>query len=344
MTAPSASAPPVLVLQSLSPPDGTTRYVDQIVDGAPSQVTFRFFSWRTALIGRYDVLHVHWPELLIRAERPAKAFLRRLALRVMILRARVRRIPIVRTLHNLHPHEQGSRSETRAMVALEKHTTLFIRLNPTTPIPRGSEGVTIPHGHYRDRFGRMPLPEPVQGHILYFGLVRPYKGVETLLSVFGSTDRPDLRLRVVGRPSGGLGEIIATHEQHDPRISSLQRFVSDEELVEEIGHSHLVVLPYREMHNSGALLVALSLGRPVLVPRTPSNTALADEVGADWMLLYDGELDRDTLERAVLTSGAAPRASPPRLDGRDWATVGQRTYEAYLRALQLTGRRPKGAR
>ena len=328
----------ITVLQSLSPPDGTTRYVNQVVDGAPDAVTMRFFTWRTALLGRYDVLHVHWPELLIRAPRPLKARLRRGALYALLLRARLQHIPIVRTMHNLAPHEAGHGAETRALEALDARTALVIRLNPTTLVEPESRAVTILHGHYRDRFSDMPRPDSASGRILYFGLIRPYKGVETLLQVFRALPGPDLTLRIVGRPSSGLGEIITAETARDARISSVLRFVSDEELVVEVGGSELVVLPYREMHNSGVLLVTLSLDRPVLVPSTPSNQALADEVGPDWIYLYDGELTpeilQDTLKR-MRAAGSRPR---PRLDDRDWNTLGLQSYRTYLRALELAGR------
>ena len=338
------SATSITVLQSLSAPDGTTRYVNQVVEGAPDAVAMRFFSWRTALLGHYDVFHVHWPELLIRAPRPMKARLRRGALYALLLRARLQHIPIVRTAHNLSPHEAGHDAETRALDALDAHTTLVIRLNPTTPVEPESRAVTILHGHYRDRFSGMRRPDSVPGRILYFGLIRPYKGVETLLQVFQALPGRDLSLRLVGRPSSGLGEIITTEAARDARISSVLRFVSDGELVVEVGEAELVVLPYREMHNSGVLLVTLSLDRPALVPSTPSNRALADEVGADWIYLYEGELTpeilRDTLERMR----AACSHPQPRLSGRDWKTLGLQSYRTYLHALQLTGRTARAVR
>ena len=328
----------ITVLQSLSPPDGTTRYVNQVVDGAPEAVTMRFFSWRTALLGRYDVFHVHWPELLVRAPRPLKARLRRGALYALLLRTRVQRIPIVRTLHNLSPHETGHTAETRALDALDAHTALVIRLNPTTPVEPESRAVTILHGHYRDRFIGLPLPEPAPGRILYFGLIRPYKGVETLLQVFQALTEPNLALRIVGRPSSGLGDLIAAEQVNDARISSVLRFVSDEELVYEVGQAELIVLPYREMHNSGVLLVALSLDRAALVPATPSTLALADEVGPGWIYVYEGELTPGILVDALEQMRAAGPRPRPRLDDRDWATIGLQSYRTYLRALEQTGR------
>jgi beta-1,4-mannosyltransferase len=330
-------ARPVTVLLSLSPPNGTTRYVDQVVEGAPPEVTFLFFSWRRALLGGYDVFHVHWPEFLIRDPRPAKAFLKRRALDALLLLQRMRRVGIVRTLHNLNPHEAGHGAETRALEKFDRRTNLFIRLNPTTPRPGRAETVTILHGHYRDRFEALPHPEAIPGRVLHFGLIRPYKGVETLLDVFRSTDRPDLELRLVGRPSGGLREVIEREQERDPRVSSTLRFVPDEEMVDEVCRAELVVLPYREMHNSGAILVALSLGRPVLVPNAPPNAALAEEVGPGWVHLYTGELTPAVFERTLNSVRARGPAPAPSLSGREWGTLGLQTYDVYLRAAELAG-------
>ncbi|MCU1408352.1 MAG: hypothetical protein JWM23_432 [Microbacteriaceae bacterium] len=326
---------PLTVLLSLSPPDGSTRYVDHIIGSNAPGVTFRFFTWRTALTGRYDVFHVHWPELLVRDDRPVKAFLRRRALGVFLLALRMRRVPIVRTIHNLRPHESGHSAEERALDAIDRRTRLFIRLNPTSPLPDAASTeatvVTIPHGHYRDRFHSDA--EPVPGRLVHFGLIRPYKGVETLLAAFRALDGPDLRLRIAGRPSGGLGEVIEREQAKDSRVSSVLRFLPDDELVDEVARAELVVLPYRHMHNSGAILVALSLRRPVLVPSSPANAVLADEVGPGWVQQYEGMLTPGILGDALERIRLVPPASPPQLDGRDWETIGQALRGAYLQAL-----------
>ena len=150
--APSAGGPDLVVLHSLRAPDGTTKYVDQMVDGASDHVSIRFFSWRTALTGSYDVFHVHWPELLIRDRKPVRRLLKRRMLDALIVRAKLTRTPIVWTAHNVDPHEQGSPAEARSLRRLRRAITLAIRLNPTTELPTGMDAVTILHGHYRDQF------------------------------------------------------------------------------------------------------------------------------------------------------------------------------------------------
>ena len=92
------------------------------------------------------------------------------------------------------------------------------------------------------------------------------------------------------------------------------------------------MLPYRHMHNSGAALAALSLSRPVLVPRNEVNTDLAAEVGDGWVYQYDDDLDADDLRRFD-DALAASRAPSPDLGARDWGTVGEQHARAYRDAL-----------
>jgi beta-1,4-mannosyltransferase len=325
---------PVTVLYSLVRPDGRTKYVDQLVDGLPADVTMKFFSWRAALRGRYDVFHMHWPELTLRGSNPLRRFLRRRAADVFVTLLAIRRIPLVRTVHNMTPHEEGSRAENRTLARLNRRTNLFIRLNPTTDVPFDAPVVTILHGHYRDQFAKHPMPPSRTGRILYFGIIRPYKGVAELMSTFTSIADDGIELRIVGSPSTGQREIVEAACVRDPRITSRLVFVDDADLVDEIGQAELIVLPYKEMHNSGSILVAMSLGRPVLAPITPANSALAAEVGPGWIHGYEGELTASVLVEAL----EAVRRNPPvdarpRLDGRDWKSLGVQHYDAYRRAI-----------
>jgi len=331
----------IRVLQSLNPPDGHTRYVDQISSNLSDDIQLEFFSWRGALLGKFDVFHIHWPEMLFRDSSRAKAALKRVCFSVLLRRLRLKGIPIVRTAHNIQPHEQMSAHERRLLQKLDAQTSLYIRLNPTTVLPVEANAVTILHGHYIDRFAEFSKESVAAGRILYFGLIRPYKGVDELIAAYGGADLPLSTLRIVGQPSSSaLTGLIETSSVADPRISSRLEFVDDATLVREVSSAELVVLPYKQMHNSGAVLVALSLAKPVLVPRSPSNDALADEVGEDWVFRYDGDLTSAQLETALRVVQSTTRAAQPNLQGRDWGVVGERHSALYHQLLrERAGRR-----
>jgi beta-1,4-mannosyltransferase len=338
------SRTPIRVLQSINAPSGPTEYSSQLEFGKAAETTNVYFSWPRALFGRVDVFHAHWPEYWIRNRQPVKAALQKVLFPLMLVRFRLQGVAIVRTLHNLTPHEKGGRLEGLLLALFDRWTTLSIRLNRATEVPAGRPYVTILHGHYVDRFAHLPRPDVEPGRVLYFGHIRPYKGVDALVDAFRATAGDELSLRIVGKPKGReLPALIESAEAADPRISSRLEFVDDDVMVAEVGAASLVVLPYREMHNSGALLVALSLGRTALVPRSPANEALAAETGPGWVLQYDGELNADILREALAQVADRDPAERPNLEGRGWDVMGERHYRAYLLARRLErARRRRG--
>ena len=335
---------PLVVLHGLRPPDGSTKYVDVVVEATPPATRLRFFSWAAALLGGYDVLHLHWPEQLVRdSRRPWRRVVKRRLVDLLLVRLALTRTPLVRTAHNPAPHEDGPRAEQRSLRRLERRVDLVIRLSPVGPVPPCSTDV-IRHGHYRHLLGSHPRPPSEPGRLLHFGILRPYKGVGALLDAFGGTvgpagpdagGRADVTLRVVGHPHPGQDEVVRAACARDRRITATLRHVDDAELVAEISAAQLVVLPYLgEMHNSGALLAALSLDRPVLVPRSATNTALAEEVGPGWVHQYDGPMTARVLSEA-LAATASPPGAPPRLLARDPAVQRAGYARAYQRALAV---------
>src|SRR5439155_7733548 len=121
------------------------------------------------------------------------------------------------------------------------------------------------------------------------------------------------------------------HEgQCDPRIRYHLDFVDADAAQVFFRAADLVVQPYREILNSGTALLALSFDRPVLVPRHGAGVDLATEFGLPWVTTYEGELDPDTLRRAL----AAASALPERTDGShvrsiDAAEIGKKMVRAY---------------
>lgn len=321
----------ISILLSVAAPDGTTKFVDQIVRFAPADVRFTYFSWGQALFGRYDAFHVHWPEFLMRGRRLPIRVARTVLTTLLLARLRFTRTPVVRTLHNLEPHEPGGAVEAVLLRAVDAATTLFVVLSEATPVPGGADSVLIPHGHYRDVLPGVGVAA-VPRRVVTFGRIEPYKNVDGLIRAIRGLSDPNVSLRVVGRASDALASSLQAAAVGDRRISFGFGFVSDEEMVRELTSAQLVVLPYTEMHNSGVVLVALSLDRPVLVPRTPANERLSREVGERWLLMFDGPLGAHRLREALEATASLPDERPA-LDGRDWTTVASSYAAAYRRAI-----------
>ena len=107
-------------------------------------------------------------------------------------------------------------------------------------------------------------------NLLFFGLIRPYKGLEDLLRVFNALPREEaerLWLTVVGETWEGCTEpahLIAT-SPHADRITFVNEYVPDEVVGAAFAHADVAVLPYRRSSSSGILHVAMSWGLPIVV-------------------------------------------------------------------------------
>ena len=122
--------------------------------------------------------------------------------------------------------------------------------------------------------------------ILFFGTVRPYKGLEVLVEAFDrlSDEEPDKwRLIVVGEPWEGwrlpFDKIAASPHRH--AIETVPRYVRDEEIPEFFGRADVVALPYLESSASGPLHLTMAAGLPVVVTSVGGlGYAVADYKGA----------------------------------------------------------------
>ncbi|MGY0389311.1 glycosyltransferase [Nocardioides sp. WG-D5] len=332
---------PVRVMESVRELRATTNpYIVQLVEtlGQRDDTEVVLFGFGRAIAGRYDIFHVHWPELLITsAGTPLRRLARRLLTTAFVARLWLTRTPVVRTWHNLARPDGLSRWDHRLLDALERRTRHVIRLTDQTAPPLEVPTSTIVHAHYRDWFERIePAAEvtPNPRRALYFGLIKPYKGVEQLLEAVADSPEADLDVRLVGSPADPtLADRVRAAVSADPRISAELSYADDATLAAEIAAAALVVLPYKAMHNSGALLLALSLDTPVLAPDNEVNRRLAEEVGEGWLHLFEGTLTIEDLERALKAVAAGPPPGRPDLSAREWPESAALHAAAFRAAL-----------
>lgn len=325
------------VMQSFGKPLETTNPYITMLDqalGSTEGLEHLRFSWSGALLGRYDAFQWHWPEAKLHGSRWWASGARVLLATLISFRHSLsRRIAVVRTVHNIElPDDTPLR--VRLLRRIEDQADHRIVLNTTTPLPEGAAHSVILHGHYRDWYSRYPAAEKVSGRLATFGGVRRYKGVNSMVDAYAEAIRiePSLSLSIGGKPSTPeLAQDLRSRTASLPGVSLQLEFLSDAELVELATSAELVVLAYRFMHNSGSVLAALSMGRPVLVPRNEVNEALAEEVGPQWVLMYDGELDGTTLVEAWRS--AVTVTGSPDLSCREWDDAGTAHLQAFRDAV-----------
>lgn len=123
---------------------------------------------------------------------------------------------------------------------------------------------------------RMGLP-PDAKVLLFFGKIGAYKGLDLLIDAHACLARPDVRLLVAGSftdddyRSRIHAQIAAL--QHPDRLRLHERHVPNEEVEVFFEAADALVLPYREISQSGLIFLALRFGVPVIATDVGSMKA-----------------------------------------------------------------------
>jgi glycosyltransferase involved in cell wall biosynthesis len=196
----------------------------------------------------------------------------------------------------------------------------------------------VPHGafvHLTDQPDERPLsPELAQIRgpvVLFFGLLRPYKGIETLLQAWRGIG--DAELWIVGRARMPVRPL---YEAAPPGVRFVTRFVSDLELPALFRRADLVVLPYtrtERFDHSGVLATALAFGRPTVVSDIGGFSEVAATGAAELVPPEDQDALHHTVVRLLRDGGARERlgaaARAAAAGPYSWEEAARRTLAVY---------------
>jgi glycosyltransferase involved in cell wall biosynthesis len=200
----------------------------------------------------------------------------------LLKRARQLRLHSTLLCHNVLPHERSRIDALIVKQVLSRADRLLVHtqaeyeraraLLPDKPI------VVSPHPTYAElptsKWTRAAARAELQlaGNVLlFFGLVRPYKGLLDLIEALPAIPAElDVTLLVVGEIWGDAAIYHARVNELGLRdkVRFIDRYVSNAEVALYFSAADLVVLPYREATGSGVLQVALGAGVPVVATRT----------------------------------------------------------------------------
>jgi len=211
---------------------------------------------------------------------------------------------------------------------------------PMEVLPHG------PHDHYQAGTdtalaGTAPLrlreaPEDVT-NLLFFGVIRPYKGLEHLVEAFEALSDDDAQrfwLTVVGETWEGYTqpvEMIERSPRRD-RMTLVNRYVTDAELDGYMRGADVVVLPYVRSSLSEPLHVAMGYGVPIVMTDVGGNAeAAAGYGGVVLVAAGDPAALADGIRRAARLTGT--RYEHP----HSWGNTAQ-AYERLFTRLDKTAR------
>jgi glycosyltransferase involved in cell wall biosynthesis len=256
--------------------------------------------------------------------------------------------PLVLTAHDILPREPhlGQRAAQRRLY--ERFDAIIVHSQHGRERLVGELGVqearvhVIPHGafvHLAE--GEELLAPSLESELpvaLCFGLLRPYKGLELLLSAWRGIERAELW--IVGMPRMDIAPLRAAAPAN---VRFDARFISDAELRGYFRRADLVVLPYRAADQSGVLFTALAFAKPLLVSDVGGFAELAATGAArafpagDAGALHDAlqELLADRAKRDAL----AERARSAARQRFAWEGIAARTLALYAALVGENGPR-----
>ncbi|MFI4992342.1 MAG: glycosyltransferase family 4 protein [Solirubrobacterales bacterium] len=180
--------------------------------------------------------------------------------------------------------------------------------------------------------GRAPFQteKPV---VLCFGLMRPYKGIDVLLQAWHGIE--DAELWIAGMPRMDISRLRAGAP---PNVRFVPRFITDPELPAYFRRADLVVLPYREIDQSGVLFTALAFGKPLLLSDVGGFPEIAATGAARTVPAGDPAALRCALQELLGDSAAlvsmAARARAAAEGEYSWEAIARRTLDLYESLLR----------
>lgn len=185
---------------------------------------------------------------------------------------------VISILHNVIPHEPRffDRPLTKYfLTGFDGHIVLSKEVgNDLLAIDSNAKLAELFHpiyGHFGERIPREEAEDKLNlkhgmKNILFFGLIREYKGLDILLEAFGKLGN-DYQLIVAGEPYGSFKkymEIIDRSPAKD-RIHLYLQYIKDSGVKDFFSAADVAVLPYRSATQSGINAIACHFEVPMIV-------------------------------------------------------------------------------
>lgn len=215
---------------------------------------------------------------------------------------------VIMIVHNLTDHEGArwklamSRWQLAAADGFVVHTEDQLRQLREHGFVQPA--IVVPHPAYSD------FPEPAGSlrreralELLFFGLVRHYKGIDIALRALAASQLEDVRLTIAGEVwdhEDDLRQLLNMPELRG-KVQLIDRYVSDHEAADLFARCDAVLAPYRSVTGSGVLALARRYRRPVVASDLPGFDGLVEHGGNGWKFPAEDENALSELLRHSVT-------------------------------------------
>lgn len=304
--------------------------------------------WLRTNRGRVDAIHLHWISNHYqhwRGDPFSLVGLARFAFRMLLARSLGFRI--VWTMHNATPHDSRSPvSDAIARALMTRIGEVVVHCRHAKSLIYNGRSVNgnvhvIPHGNYMKCYpnevskeeARRRLGLPADAKVLMsFGLIRGYKGHARLREAFAAAADDEAHLVIAGADYDRCDEMAESAVERDGSIHVHRRFIPDDEVQCYFNACDFAIFPFERVLTSGAVILSLSFGRPVIVPRLG---CLGELDGSGAAVLYDPESPtglRDAISRALqMDPDEHAERARELAEGLDWRRIARRHMAVYRR-------------
>ena len=273
---------------------------------------------------KFDVLHLHWPDLYVTLRQLHEAMVIAPTILVYMLVAKLLRKKIVWTIHDVIPSRvRHPRLLNLYLFFVSGLVDAYIFMSPSSEtefkkfFPRARKRPTwhVPHGPYpvpaTSPQHRAEMRERLSGGancllVGFFGDIRPYKNTE-VLAYLPHQDSIGREIKIV--VAGTADPAFDPMETEVPfnriplrHLVRIRERLTDHCLVDMIRAVDVVLLPYSWGSNSGFSMLVLSCGQRLLCSALPMFRDLTNRLGSPWIYIFDHRAKDLSAElRAALT-------------------------------------------
>ena len=295
------------------------------------------------IFSRIEILHLHWLHGITNSQGKVKTFFRIFLFISCIIIWKIKSKKIIWTIHNLSSHDSKRKQLENFFYIFVSFVSDFLIVHSKLAVPKVSIKYKIkhnkiryiPHGNYSSLISldkKNYSRNSKKFVFLFFGLIRPYKGVLGLIESFKRINL-DAYLTLAGLcKSDNLNRNIINTIDSDKRIKYINKFIDEKQLNELVMNSDVVVLPYVDAFTSGSVVYALSASKPLILPKFISYNEYSDENNT---FIYDDTKLDYALLRAFNSKNLIEMGfdSHKKALNLDWDNIGKSVLELYLEAL-----------
>lgn len=280
-------------------------------------VDVKEFSFKRCLSLNYDLIHIHWPEFFLNSHYILKACVYSFVFLFCLFYSRIFGKKIVWTVHNLKPHNVKYRRLNKifwscftplvdGVISLSKaNEKLFL---DKFSLKKEALSTAVYHGLYDGFYNKSISKQEAKKFFsldeskkvcLFLGQVKAYKNVEALVKLFNEeSSLSNAVLIVAGKfESKAYYDQVCFQAQGNENIIIHNKFIFDDDLQYYFNASDVCLLPFKNIFNSGSVLLSASFNTPVLVPSSDNFIEYAKMLKPNMITTY-----KDTLSLSDITN------------------------------------------